>query len=70
MDLTKPNLPRAYTNQQAESMKSLADNIYGYYTHEKKSMVHATLIGTMWMQFKTYWSGKKNQYLAQGGVKL
>jgi hypothetical protein len=51
-------------------MKSLADNIYGYYTHEKKSMVHATLIGTMWMQFKTYWSGKKNQYLAQGGVKL
>lgn len=70
IDINNPTLPRAYTNQQAESMKSLADNIYGYYTHEKKSMVHATLIGTMWMQFKTYWSGKKNQYLAQGGVKL
>jgi hypothetical protein len=22
------------------------------------------------MQFKTYWSGKKNQYLQKGGVKL
>ena len=70
MDIKNPTLPRAYTNQQAESMKSIADNIYGYYTHEKKSMVHNMLIGTMWMQFKTYWSGKKNQYLAQGGVKL
>jgi hypothetical protein len=49
MNLEHPNLPRAYTNQQAESMKSLADNIYGYYTHEKKSMVHNMLIGTMWM---------------------
>jgi len=22
------------------------------------------------MQFKTYWSGKKNQYLAPGGIKM
>lgn len=63
-------LPRAYTNKQAEAMKSLGDDIYGYYSHEKKSMVMSTALGSLWLQFKTYWSGKKNQYLAAGGVKL
>lgn len=69
MDDPRP-LPRAYTNKEAESMKSLGDNIYGYYSHEKKSMIMATGLGSLWLQFKTYWSGKKNQYLQAGGVKL
>lgn len=64
------DLPRAYTNKQAESIKNIADDIYGYYSHEKKSMIQATALGGMWLQFKTYWSGKKNQYLRSGGVKL
>lgn len=63
-------LPRAYTNKEAESMKSLADDIYGYYSHEKKSLIMSTTLGSLWLQFKTYWSGKKNQYLQPGGVKL
>ena len=63
-------LPSAYTVQQAESYKSLADDIYGYYSHENKSLVQSTLVGALWMQFKTYWSGKKNQYLAPGGIKM
>lgn len=63
-------LPRAYTTQQAEGYKALADQIYGYYSHEKKSLIHFTLLGSMFMQFKTFWSGKKNQYLQEGGVKL
>ncbi len=66
----RQNLPRAYTNLEAESMKSLGDTIYGYYSHEKKSMMQATLWGALFMQFKTYWSGKKNQYLASGGIRL
>lgn len=71
VNMIKPMpLPRAYTNKQAESMKSLADDIYGYYSHEKKSMVMSTALGSMWLQFKTYWSGKKNQYLQSGGVRL
>ncbi len=71
LNMTHPKpLPRAYTNQQAESIKSLSDDIYGYYSHEKKSLIMATSIGSLWLQFKTYWSGKKNQYLAHGGVKL
>lgn len=62
--------PRAYTSQEAESMKALGDLIYGYYSSEKKSMIHATLLGGMFMQFRTYWSGKKNQYLQGGKVAL
>ena len=64
------DLPRAYTSREAESMKSLGDDIYGYYSHEKKSLVMSTCLGAMWLQFKTYWSGKKNQYLQSGGVRL
>lgn len=30
----------------------------------------STTLGSMWLQFKTYWSGKKNQYLQSGGVRL
>lgn len=71
LNMNKPiALPRAYTNKQAESMKSLGDNIYGYYSHEKKSLIMSTALGSLWLQFKTYWSGKKNQYLQAGGVKL
>lgn len=71
LNMVNPNpLPRAYTSKQAESMKSLADDIYGYYSHEKKSLIMSTFLGSMWLQFKTYWSGKKNQYLQSGGVRL
>lgn len=63
-------LPRAYTNQQASSMKAIADNIYGYYNSETKSMIGSMLLGGLFTQMKTYWSAKKNQYLAPGGVKL
>lgn len=71
LDMSDPQpLPRAYTNKQAEGMKSLSDDIYGYYSEEKKSLIMATAFGGLWLQFKTYWSGKKNQYLQAGGVKL
>lgn len=63
-------LPKAYTVQQSESHKALADSIYGYYSHEKKSMFQSTLIGGLLFQMYTYWSSKKNQYLAPGGIKL
>ena len=61
-------LPKAYTNQQIESYKSISDNLYGYYTHEKKSMIHALGMGALWMQMRTFWSGKKNQYLSSPGI--
>lgn len=71
LNISKPMaLPRAYTNKEAESMKSLSDRIYGYYSHEKKSLVISTGLGSLWLQFKTFWSSKKNQYLAPGSVKV
>lgn len=53
-------LPRAYTNLEAQSMKAIADNIYGYYNHETRSMMNAMVMGSMTMQMKNYWSAKKN----------
>lgn len=57
-------LPRAYTNKQAESIKALGDKIYGYYSHEKKSLMQSYTIGALLFQMHTYWSSKKNQYLS------
>lgn len=51
-------------------MKAIADNIYGYYNNETKSMMGSILVGGLMTQMKTYWSAKKNQYLAPEGVKL
>lgn len=62
-------LPTAYTRQLSESYKALADMLYGYYSHEKRSLMQATLLGSMVMQMYTYWSGKKNQFFAEGSVK-
>ena len=71
LDLNNPQaLPKAYTIQQSESMKSLSDLTYGYYSHEKKSLIQSTSIGAMFFQMNTFWSSKKNQYLAPGGVRM
>ena len=65
-----PALPKAYTTKDSENMKSLSDDIYGYYSDEKKALIMSTAFGGMWLQFKTYWTGKRNQYLQTGGVRL
>jgi len=38
----------------------MADKMYGYYSHEKKALMQSSLIGAMFWQMNTYWSGKKN----------
>ena len=67
-EVTSP--PRAYVNLQAESMKALSDMIYGYYSHEKKALLHNMMIGGLLMQMRTYVSAKKQQYLAKGSSTL
>lgn len=57
-------LPRAYTTRQSESMKALGDKIYGYYSHEKRSMMQSYTVGALFWQMNTFWSSKKNQYLS------
>ena len=64
LDIKNPKpLPKAYSNLQSENFKALTDRIYGYYSHEKKSLLHSTWIGSIFMQMNTYWSAKRNQYL-------
>jgi len=40
-------LPQAYTNKQARSYKSMADKLYGYYSHEKRALMQASLLGAL-----------------------
>lgn len=63
------DLPKAYSNKESEAKKAVGDNMYGYYDSTKKSLMQSTLLGGLMMQMRTYWSAKKNQYLAPGGVK-
>lgn len=58
-------LPKAYTTQQSEGYKDLADMMYGYYSDEKKSLIQSYGLGALFMQMYTYMSGKKTQYFAQ-----
>jgi hypothetical protein len=60
IDLDNPNLPKAYSNKESESMKAIGDTMYGYYDSSKKSLWQSTFLGGLIMQMQTYWSGKKN----------
>ena len=62
-------LPKAYSNKESEAKKAVGDNMYGYYDSTKKSLMQSTMLGGLLMQMRTYWSAKKNQYLAPGGIK-
>lgn len=68
--LDKYTLPDAYTSLEIENYKNISDDIYGYYDNERKSLVSSFAIGSMIMQMRTYWSGKKNQYMRNSGYGL
>ncbi len=62
-------LPKAYSNKESEAKKAVGDNMYGYYDSTKKSLFQSMFLGGLLFQMKTYWSSKKNQYFAPGGIK-
>jgi hypothetical protein len=65
LNISNPKpLPRAYTVQESESRKDVADGLFGYYDHTKKALFFGTYLGSLIGQMRTYWSAKKNQYLA------
>jgi hypothetical protein len=39
---------------QQNSIKNLANRLYGAYDKDEQSLVHQTLLGGMFFQFKTY----------------
>lgn len=62
-------LPKAYSTQESSAYKDEIDWKYGFYSHESKSLMQSSLIGGLMLQMYTYWSGKKNQYFAESGIK-
>lgn len=57
-------LPMAYNNKQRNSLKAFADSIHGHYDHSTKVQANYTVLGTMFLQFKTWLIAKKNQYMS------
>ena len=47
-------LPLALDPLQQNSIKNLANRLYGAYDKDEQSLVHQTLLGGMFFQFKTY----------------
>lgn len=62
----KIDLPRAYTNRERESMKSLADVSFGYYDKETKAWFFKTAVGQIFKMFLAFMSAKKCQYWQAG----
>jgi len=52
------NLPQAYTQTEASSIKNFGDLLYGHYDEESKSLFCDTFIGTFFMQYKTFLTSK------------
>lgn len=63
------DLPFAYTTSQRNSIKELADTMYGCYDHELKTQAEHTIFGLLFFQYKTYWSGVMRRYFALPGTK-
>ena len=47
-------LPQALSPQQALNVKQYADDLYGNYDEETKSIVQKQTLGSLFFQYKTY----------------
>ena len=54
-------LPDAYPPKVKSSIRQEAGNLYGFFDREDKSLISATFLGSMFMQYKTWLSAKINQ---------
>lgn len=54
-------LPQAYTMQEGQSIKNIADILYGHYDDESRSLLCDTFLGSFFMQYKTYITAKVEQ---------
>lgn len=55
-------LPRPYTSRQVLDKKKLANRIFGDYDYHNRINASHTAIGTLALQFKTWWLAVKNMY--------
>ena len=60
-------LPRAYTFQEGQSIKTFADMCFGHYDKETQMMLKHRFLGAFMLQFKTYYSAKLEQWIMGRG---
>lgn len=58
-------LPKAYSNLERESVKSFINYIHGSYDHGDNILAKNTLLGMLFIQFRTWLFAKKRQYVAK-----
>jgi hypothetical protein len=54
-------LPRAYTIQEATSIKSFSELCFGHYDQSTQMLAKSMFYGALWLHFKTYLSSKLEQ---------
>lgn len=62
------DLPQAYTQTEAGSIKNFGDLLYGHYDEESKSLFCDTFIGSFVMQYKTFLTSKLEQWVMSEGT--
>lgn len=62
------DLPRAYTNIEAQGIKNYADLLYGHYDESSKALVNDMFIGSFMLQYKTYITAKFEQWTMPKGI--
>lgn len=62
------DLPQAYTQTEANSIKNFGDLLYGHYDEESKSLFCDTFLGSFIMQYKTFLTSKLEQWTMAKGI--
>ena len=62
-----PPLPRAYTIQEGNSIKSFADLCFGHYDKRTQMLAKHMFLGSFFLQFRTFLSAKLEQWILKPG---
>ena len=62
------DLPQAYTQTEAATIKNFGDLLYGHYDEESKSLFCDTFLGSFIMQYKTFLTSKLEQWIMSEGT--
>lgn len=62
------DLPMAYTPREIQAIKNFADLLYGHYDDESKSLMNDMLLGSMFLQYKTYVTSRVEQWAMTPGI--
>lgn len=63
-----PALPRAYTLQEGNSIKSFADLCFGHYDKNTQMLAKHMFLGSFFLQFRTFLSAKLEQWILKPGI--